>query len=117
MLIRRLATEHFVLLMPAGVQVNGALLLSAMAELPQLLLGQASVESQMQEQGVDGGLNRYLVTMSEPTLGGLLAGTDVACTLSWGTDDALGLDPALCLFAEAAEETAEKAQLSVLSVS
>jgi adenylate cyclase len=83
MLIRRLATEHFVLLMPAGVQVNGAPLLSAMAELPQLLLGRAKVESQMQEQGVDGGLNRYLVSMSEPSLGGLLAGQDVTCTLSW----------------------------------
>ena len=41
LLIRQLADKNFLLLMPNGVQVNGAPLLSAMSELPQLLLGMA----------------------------------------------------------------------------
>ena len=72
LLVRRLADGYFILLVPKGSQLSDSPLLSAMPELPNLLLGVARVANLMPPQFSDGELERYLITLSDETLGGLL---------------------------------------------
>jgi hypothetical protein len=82
-LIRRLADQTFIILHPTNHDPAAQAMASAAVEWPGADLGIPSVLATLPAQNADGTLTRSQVTLSDPSLAGLLAPTAIPCPLGW----------------------------------
>jgi len=82
-LLRRLSDKSFVILHPKECDICSAIIHTAIPEWLDVPLGKPAMVSVLPTQIADGTLMRSQVTFSDPSLQGLLNGTDIVCLVGW----------------------------------
>ena len=83
LLTRRLSEGDFILLHPKDHPIHGETATFTVIELPPIKVGQIEVIEQMSGQDIDGLMVRSQITLSDPTIGGLLGEDPLATGLTW----------------------------------
>ena len=82
-LLRRLSDKSFIVLHPKECDICAEVVRTAIPEWLDIPLGKPTMISVLSTQASDGTLIRSQIEFADPTLNGLLNGTDIACLVGW----------------------------------